>query len=581
MNPVKCEQCGGINQPDAPPPWACRFCGAAMAAPELPENRIWLTDMAVHSLVASRLAGVNGTSIHPSIPENKVENARQVHAAHLPPGEHMLAVHDGTASDGASEGFVITSRRICWMHTTKGAMSLAWSQIDPEEIYADDGTLVLGRARLDTCFSDDDSGIWAWTEVLEILARSADPYDPSTDDEEDVERTRVSDPGWGGADVAVDDRPQSGDWTEGLDVHTDVTKVEHLGGAPYQSDDSVSVVDVHPSGELFVVAGSSTVELKYASNSQRLLAFPTPGSVLSARFSPDGRWLLVACTDRRVYLHDVQTAQRRGATEKMGDYCDEVVWLGATRFAAASQQGELWIVDATTMQIAAQVLEPDAEHNHLGGLAALPDGSRVFVAVGDRMGAFDTATGRIVWRLDDAPLYAPRLAMSPRGDALVAASADGVMFIDARTGQPRARQRFECPRGVSWPESGFLDSSRTNNDYPEWSWSPRPAFSPLGDVVAVQNPVGNLCFLDKATGALQATPRQLGCAWIEALAWFPDGNHLLLGMSDNTVAIWSARPMDNRLHGAGIGELPPEAYADLPTDDDATELDGAELEEVG
>jgi WD40 repeat protein len=295
--------------------------------------------------------------------------------------------------------------------------------------------------------------------------------------------------------------------------------------------------------------------------------------VLDARFSPDGSWLLVAGIDNRVSIFDARTGQHRGASPPMDDYCEQVAWIGRTSsFLAASQRGELWVIDSSTMSVTRKILGPDPEYAHLGGVAASADGTRAFLSCGRRLGAFDIATGRIVWRVEEALYNGGRLAASPRGDVLVMAGYDGVAVVDATSGRLGPRYQFPCASGVAWPEpSGagrpsLLDKLRgRDEDFDDGlahhSWTARPAFSPSGDVCAVQDHVGNLCFIDGTTLALHPTPRVYGRAFIEDIAWFPDGNHVLLGASDNSLAVWRVRPLEGLLRCEAIGELPPEAYA--------------------
>jgi hypothetical protein len=121
---------------------------------------------------------------------------------------------------------------------------------------------------------------------------------------------------------------------------------------------------------------------------------------------------------------------------------------------------------------------------------------------------------------------------------------------------------------VSWPEprsaSGFLGKLRGDDGPMHLSWSPRPRFSPNGEAIAVQDHVGNLAFIDTATFALHPTPRAFGRAFIEDLAWLPDGNHVLVGSSDNSLAVWRARPLEGVMRIEAIGELPPDAWSSAP-----------------
>ena len=291
------------------------------------------------------------------------------------------------------------------------------------------------------------------------------------------------------------------------------------------------------------------MDLRSAGNGARHRAFQAPDVVLTARFAPDGRRLAVGGLDRKATVYDVNSGQILGQTPAMEDTCDEIVWLGATgRFAMASQRGELWIVDAATCQPVHRILGPDPEYAQLGGICAIPSGEVVFLSLERRLGAFDTAKGTILWRFDDALTNASRLAVSPRGDVLVAVGYDGVALFDARTAQPGARYPLPCSRGVTWPSGGA--GLFRKEEHGEYSWSPRPRFSPRGDVVAVQDYVGNLAFIDTQTFAWHPTPRERGRAWIEDLAWFGDGNHVAIGSSDSTLSIWRVRPMAGLLQCA-------------------------------
>jgi WD40 repeat protein len=301
------------------------------------------------------------------------------------------------------------------------------------------------------------------------------------------------------------------------------------------------LVDVHPSGEVVLAVGDDHVEIHYAQNGALANVVPTEDTVLAARFSPDGSWLLLGGMNRRVALVEARSGQSRGASDPMGDAVDEVAWLGRSpSFVMASQSGEVWIVDARSMRGTRSLLAADPEHASLGGIAVSPDGSRLYVSLGSRLGAFDTATGTAVWRGDEAMMNASRLAVSPRGDLLFAAGYDGIAIFDARTGNPGPRLAFRCARSVTWPEgAGGVFAKAEENEY---SWASRPRFSPSGHAVAVQDHVGNLNFHDVASGQLHPMGRQAGCAWIEDVAWFPDGEHVVVASSDNSLALWRARP---------------------------------------
>lgn len=570
MSSSQCSHCGAVIPPPAGPVWACPYCHAQFEAPSLPEGYIWLSDESVHALLRSRLTGVAATFLHPSIPAKKIENVRKLHEAHLPADEAILGIYDATVFGSAKDGWVVTSKRLCFKNQIDAPQSLAWTDVKDDQIYVDGNHLLVGRAKLDTLFGREADGLFAWHEVFQTLARSAGG--PGQDEVEQASAGAAAAlahaEAWGGPEVLV--AAQGAGWGgtgagrtmgAGVPPGTPRPDFEYAPQAFGMDDRSVSVVDVHPSGELVLAADGGILELRYAQNGQRYHAFPLPGSVLSARFSPDGNWVVVGGTDSRASLFEVRSGQHRGASVEMAAYCDEVAWLGSTSFAMASQRGEVWIVDASTMTVTQKILGPDPKYAHLGGLAVAADGSRAYVSCGNKLGAFDVASGRIVWRVEEA-LYNPgRLAVSPRGDMLVMAGYDGVAILDASTGQLLSRYQFPSASSVKWSgkrKGGLLDRFVGADEH---SWSARPRFSPAGNLVALQDPVGNLCFIDPTTGALHMNARETGRAWIEDIAWFGDSNHLLLGSSDNTIAIWSVHPFACRLHSEGIGLLGDDAYA--------------------
>lgn len=558
MSQSQCNHCGALLAPPTTHPWVCNYCGAMQQLPDVPEGHVMLADGPALEFLRPLLTGVDSTWLHPSIPPKKLGNVRQLHQAHLPADEEVLAIYDGTAFGSAKDGFIVTSRRICWKNQMEPVGFLEWPQVDEDEVYVDGNKLMLGNAKLETLLKKEGDEIYAWQDAVQTMARSARP--PRQDDQQPEQEAGQQDAGWGGDEVSVGGGAQGAAWggmggqpanpgnvpMGAPQAHVDYPE-ERFPQRPYHDGGGCSVVDVHPAGGSVLAVGLRTVELRSAVDGSPQLTISPSDNVLCARFSQDGAWLITGGMDQRASLWEVATGQPRGATQEFEDYCDELVWLGAgTRFAAASQRGEVWIVDASTMQQTCRVLGPDPDYGQLGGMAATADGSRLFVSVGERLGAFDGGTGQIVWRADQALTNAARLAVSPNGDLLVAAGYDGVALFDARTGQAGAQFPFPCASNVIWPEGGGGLLSKAEDSY--YSWSPRPRFSPTGDSIAVQDHVGNLAFIDPVSGALHPTGREAARAWIEDLAWFPDGNHVMLGMSDNSIAFWCVRPMACRLH---------------------------------
>lgn len=527
MGDRTCVRCGGWIDATL-----CKFCGAEQP---LPNGCVRLTPEGVVALLRERLAGVDSTAVHPAIPPKKLAGVRKSHP-YLPPDEVVLAIYDGTVFGSATDGFYVTATRIGWKNQMEGAHCLEWSSVDPDAIWVEGTDIVVGNAKLGTLYGKEGEALYQWCDAITSVALSAHPAKAFQTPAAEVPLGPTA---WDGVASSWPPPPPS--------YHAN-DLVERLPRRPYESFSGCSVVDAQAQGNLVVACGGETVEIRYAANGARFRAFQAPDIVLAVKFSPDGHLLALGTLDHALTVYEVESGRIVGQSPKMSDGCDEILWLDATRLAIGSQRGELWIVGVPSLQPLHRILGPSTEYETLGGLACTLDGRVVFASVGSRLGAFDTTTGKILWRFDGALTNASRLAVSPRGDVLVAAGYDGVALFDARTGQPGARMPLGHARGVSWPEpAGFMKTEPL-----ELSWSPRPRFSPSGDLVALQDPLGNLVFLDTSTYALHPTPRDHGRAWIEDIAWFADGNHLVVGGSDNSLAIWRVRPLTRVLHTSAM-----------------------------
>ena len=92
---------------------ACRAYDLARG-PEGDAARIPMTDEAVLALLRQHFTGVDSMYLCPNIPGKKEIVARGVHARHLPSDERVLALFDDTVFGAGDEGFLVTSRRLCW-----------------------------------------------------------------------------------------------------------------------------------------------------------------------------------------------------------------------------------------------------------------------------------------------------------------------------------------------------------------------------------------------------------------------------------------------------------------------------------
>ncbi len=183
MHALTCQKCGaGLPSPDSYGNVWCVYCGtahsqsAAIAEKLIAiENaaRIPLTDEAVLTLLRQHLTGADSMYLRPTIPTKKEINARNVHAGSLPTGEMILALYDDTVFGSAEDGFIITSRRVCWKNIASRPHMIEWCNVDPDRLWCEDRKLYIGAGAIE--ISGDASVIDACADAFHVLAFSARP----------------------------------------------------------------------------------------------------------------------------------------------------------------------------------------------------------------------------------------------------------------------------------------------------------------------------------------------------------------------------------------------------------------------
>jgi hypothetical protein len=186
MRVLVCQKCGaGLGPVDLHDDVACIYCKTmrgqeadplddelrSSASPGEEAARIAMTDEAVLALLRQHFAGAESTSLCPSITGKKELGARAIHARHLPSDERVLMLYDDTIFGSGDEGFVVTSRRICWRNAGDRPHMIEWQQVDPDRMYADRRRLVLGTRAIE--ITGDESIMEACERAFHVLAFSA------------------------------------------------------------------------------------------------------------------------------------------------------------------------------------------------------------------------------------------------------------------------------------------------------------------------------------------------------------------------------------------------------------------------
>jgi hypothetical protein len=142
--------------------------------------RIPMTDEAVLTLLREHFANSADSGrvlVCPHILPKKEEAARRAHAIHLPDRERILALYDSHAAwfDGGDEGFLVTSRRLCWKNAGESAYAIEWRDLDPEQLETYPGGLAIGN---DSIRIADEDVVDACANAFHVLALSGMPRMP-------------------------------------------------------------------------------------------------------------------------------------------------------------------------------------------------------------------------------------------------------------------------------------------------------------------------------------------------------------------------------------------------------------------
>jgi hypothetical protein len=104
--------------------------------PIVARHAAMLSGERILALARGLLGAARDVFYAPTIPASKLAHARAAHAAHLPANEPVVVLYDDTFFGSAEEGFLLTSKRLCWKSLTGPATQLRWSVIEAETISA-------------------------------------------------------------------------------------------------------------------------------------------------------------------------------------------------------------------------------------------------------------------------------------------------------------------------------------------------------------------------------------------------------------------------------------------------------------
>ncbi|MEZ4411043.1 MAG: hypothetical protein R3A52_31870 [Polyangiales bacterium] len=151
---IVCDYCGrsvsglAMRAP-APLPPAAPPAAPPQAAPVArPAAAFDWSEDSVLALAKRHLGVGDSRYFSPHIPASKEKNAREMHKASLPEGERVLVLFDDTVFGAADDGFVLTTRRVCWHNILEDPYAVAWADLDPEDVRLDDDEVVVAHGTL-------------------------------------------------------------------------------------------------------------------------------------------------------------------------------------------------------------------------------------------------------------------------------------------------------------------------------------------------------------------------------------------------------------------------------------------------
>lgn len=207
--------------------------------------------------------------------------------------------------------------------------------------------------------------------------------------------------------------------------------------------------DISPDG-MFAVCGppfgtSGTVELRNLHTGRAVRKLPTDG-LLAARFSPDGKKLLLHGSDLKIRIVDAATGamllpKKKLPRAPLGGMFQPIEFApNADRFVYLGADGTLRVWDSRTGTLLWQRQETIRSQNLLGPqILFASDGAHIIIgALDGAIRSHDAQTGKLIWQrkepVDADAFLFPRLAVLKGGPLVVGTLAGKLRLVAPDTG---------------------------------------------------------------------------------------------------------------------------------------------------
>ena len=255
-----------------------------------------------------------------------------------------------------------------------------------------------------------------------------------------------------------------------------------------------------------------------AALTQRSFALPAGelihgDEVLSAEYSPDGRWIVTASRDRTARIWNAQTA--RLSLELAGQQGE----VRCARFSPDSQRVVTGSEDGTARLwdvAAGRSLGQFSNHESAVRWAEFsPSGQSILTVATNVIRVWQAGSGQLITKIVAGQNMVRAARFSPDGEHVVTASQDGVVQIrDARNGEPVSEplRHGAAVRAVQFSPDGLRVITASDDEKARiWTWG-------SGEIIS------------------------LGHSGIVSAAQFgPDGQRVVTACHDGIVRIWDAR----------------------------------------